>query len=284
MQHVAILRHQRHAVLALRHEHRIAARDLDGVARGSPDFLRRTGAAAGCLGEFLAVRRQDRGAVINREIQVLRIDDGALAHLARGVDGLADHAMGEHALGVIGQQHDVRARQRFLDRGDQLRLGLGRRGLRHFPVRTQHMRGVMLGDEAHLARGRPRRINDEMRLNGGILRQFAFQGRARGILADQADENAATAERCDVARDVTRATDIEFAALGRDHRRRRFGRHARDFAIDELVQHQIADAQNGLARHPLRQRIEINHESLNDSDPDDRENLSRKKQPNPRAA
>ena len=30
----------------------------------------------------------------------------------------------------------------------------------------------------------------------------------------------------------------------RDHRRRRFRRHARDVAIDEFVEHQVADAQH----------------------------------------
>ena len=53
---------------------------------------------------------------------------------------------------------------------DQLRLDLGRRGLRYLPVRAQHVRGVMLGNEADLARGWPRWIGNQMRLDGGILR------------------------------------------------------------------------------------------------------------------
>ena len=39
---------------------------------------------------------------------------------------------------------------------------------------------------------------------------------------------------------------IDLAALDRDHRRRRLRRNARDFAIDEVVEHQIADAEHGL--------------------------------------
>lgn len=33
-------------------------------------------------------------------------------------------------------------------------------------------------------------------------------------------------------------------------------------AVDEFVQHQVADAQHGLADNRLRQRVEIKHENL----------------------
>ncbi len=71
----------------------------------------RVGAAAGGLGEFLAIGRQQRRAAIDREIGALGIDDDGLAEFSRGVDDVADHARRQHALGVVGQQHDIGARR-----------------------------------------------------------------------------------------------------------------------------------------------------------------------------
>ena len=65
------------------------------------------------------------------------------------------------------------------------------------------------------------------------------------VFADQTDEHAMGAQARDVARHVTRAADHHFAALDRDDRRRRLRGDARNLAIDEVVQHQIAHAQHG---------------------------------------
>ncbi len=111
MDGLALTRHQGHAVLALRHQHSLAVRKLHRVLRGFGDTLFGIGTAAGGLREFLAIGREQRRAAINREIGALGIDDHRLAELARGVDDVADHPCGQHALGIIGQQDDVRARQ-----------------------------------------------------------------------------------------------------------------------------------------------------------------------------
>ena len=117
----------------------------------------------------------------------------------------------------------------------------------------------MLGDEAHLARRRPRRIANQHAFDPAFLRQRRLELRARLVLADQADEDAARAERGDVARDVAGAADIGLAALDGDDRRRRFRRNPRHLAIDELVEHEIADAQHGLAGNRMRQGVKIEH-------------------------
>ena len=62
----------------------------------------------------------------------------------------------------------------------------------------------------------------------------------------------ARAERDQVARHVAGAADHQVGALDRDHRGRRLRRDARDVAIDELVEHQIADAEHGLAARSAR--------------------------------
>ena len=53
--------------------------------------------------------------------------------------------------------------------------------------------------------------------------------------------------------------DIGLAALHGDHRGRRFRRNPRHLAIDEFVEHEVADAQHGLAGHRMRQGVEIEH-------------------------
>ena len=127
MDRLAVARHQRHAVLALRHQHGLAIGKLHRVLRGGGDVRVGIGAAAGRFREFLAIGRQQRRAAIDREIGALGIDDHALAEFARGVDDVADHPRGQHALGIVGQQHDIGARQQRQDGVDQLLLDIGGR-------------------------------------------------------------------------------------------------------------------------------------------------------------
>ena len=117
----------------------------------------------------------------------------------------------------------------------------------------------MLGDEAHLARGRPPGIANQHAFDQALLRKQAFQFRARVVLADQADENAARAEGSDIARDIAGAADIDLAALHGNHRRGRFRRNPRHLAIDEFVEHEVADAEHGLAGDRMRQGVKIEH-------------------------
>lgn len=243
----AIARHQRHAVLALRDQDRLAIGEPHHVLAGLDDALHRLGPAAGRFREFLAIGREQRGTAIDRPVQALGIDHHGLAELARGVDGVADHARGQHALGVVGQQHDVGARDLRQDRVDQFGFDVIGSRRRLLPIRAQHVRGKMLGDEAGFSRGRPRRIAHQHALDTGLLTQRRCQPPARIVLADEADEDAACAERRDIARDVAGAADVNLAALGRDDRRRRFRRDPRHLAIDELVQHDVADAKHRAA-------------------------------------
>ena len=82
------------------------------------------------------------------------------------------------------------------------------------------------------------------------------------ILADDADENAAGAEAGNVARDVARAADGEIIARHRQNRSRRFGRNARDFAVDEIVEHQVSDADDGLLGNELDHFFEVEHRAI----------------------
>ena len=256
---LAVARHQRHAVLALRHQHSLAIRKLHRVLRGIGDVLFGVGAAAGGFGEFPAIGRQQRRAAIDREIRALGIDYHALVKPARAVDDVSDHARRQHALGVVGQQHDIRARQKGQDGVDQLLLDLhrGRRG--HFPVRAQHVGGEMLGDEAHLSRGRLLGITNQHAFDETFLRKPRLQFRAGLVLADHPDENTARAERGDVAGHVAGAADVALGALDRDNRRGRFRRNPGHLAVDEFVEHEVSDAEHRLADNRMRKGIKIEH-------------------------
>src|SRR5258705_13317368 len=103
----------------------------------------------------------------------------------------------------------------------------------------------MFGDEADFSGRRPRGVADQQALDPALLRKLSLQLAARVALADQANEDAASAERGDVARDIAGAADIGLAALNRDDRRRRFRRNPRYLAVDEFIQHEVADAEHG---------------------------------------
>ncbi|MGY4429392.1 hypothetical protein ACVWWO_001869 [Bradyrhizobium sp. F1.13.1] len=128
MNGLVVARHQRHAVLALGDQDRFAIGEPHHVLAGIDDALRGVGAASGRFRKFLAIGREQRRAAIDRPVQAFGIDDHGLAEFSRGVDGVADDAGGQHPLGVVGQQHDVGARDLRQDRLDQ--LGLDRIGSR----------------------------------------------------------------------------------------------------------------------------------------------------------
>ena len=50
-----------------------------------------------------------------------------------------------------------------------------------------------------------------------------------------------------MTRDIAGPADMGFAARNGDDGHRRFRRNARDFAVNEFVEHEIADAQHRLA-------------------------------------
>ena len=64
----------------------------------------------------------------------------------------------------------------------------------------------------------------------------------------------AAAERGDVVRDVGGAAEAVLLLLEADHRDRRFGRNALDAADDEVIEHHVADDQDGRPAAAATQR------------------------------
>ena len=104
------------------------------------------------------------------------------------------------------------------------------------------------------------RLDNEMRTNRAIeLGKCIGQCARRVILADQADKDAVRAKRTDIAGNIAGAADLDLAARNRQHRRRRLRRNAAHLAIDEIVEHEIADAEHGLLRYKLQRFLKIEH-------------------------
>ena len=71
----------------------------------------------------------------------------------------------------------------------------------------------MLGNEAHLARGRSGFVGDQFGRNRRQLAERLAEFGAGLVAADQADENALGAQRRDVARDIAGAADLDRVAV-----------------------------------------------------------------------
>ena len=256
---LAVRRHERHAGFAARHQHGFAADRAVELGRGRGDVGFARDGMAGHLGKLMPVRSDQGRTLVAGKILAFGIDDHRLAELPGGFDQGPDDARREQALGIIGQHHARRARQRRQRLGEHGLFGLAIDRRRQLPVGAQQMGRMVLGDEADLARGHARAIDDQMgfdqRLGAELRRE-----RAPGIVvAHHADEDAAGAERGNVARHVAGAAHDQLAPGHRQDRCRRFGRDARDLAIDEVVEHQISDAEHGLLGHELERFLEIEH-------------------------
>src|SRR5947208_3724653 len=119
----------------------------------------------------------------------------------------------------------------------------------------------MLGNKPHLARRMATRFDHEMRTDRTTkLGKRIGQCARRVVLADEADKDTVSAERADIASNVAGAADLDLAARHRQHRRRRLRRNAAHFAIDEIVEHEIADAEHSLLRYKLQRFLKIEHD------------------------
>ena len=119
----------------------------------------------------------------------------------------------------------------------------------------------MLRNKPHFARGRPRSIDDQMRLDQSLGFEFGGERTPGIVVADDADEDATRAQRGDIAGYVARATHHQFALRDAENGRRRFGRNAHDLAIDEIIEHQVADADDGLVANKLERPLEVEHDT-----------------------
>ena len=116
---------------------------------------------------------------------------------------------------------------------------------RHLLVARRH--------HAQLPRRAARRVADDARRADRAPGEILEQPRAVGVAADDADRLDAAAERDDVVGDVGGAAEPLRLVVEADDRHRRFRRDPLDPADDELIEHQVADDQDGAAGEAIEQ-------------------------------
>jgi hypothetical protein len=112
------------------------------------------------------------------------------------------------------------------------------------------------GDEARLQGGRARGVGDQEALDAPLLADQAQRLVPLGVAADDPDQGHLAPQGRHVAGDVAgRAQHDQLAGAGQ-HRDRRLGRDAADVAVDEAVDHQVADAGHARPGQGGEQRLE----------------------------
>ena len=96
-------------------------------------------------------------------------------------------------------------------------------------------------------------------INGAELGERFINGAAGFVVADKTDENALRSKSRDVARDVAGATDLHRVVPDAQHRRRRLWGNPRDVAVDEVVEHDVADAKDRLSGNEPQRLFKIKH-------------------------
>ena len=165
-----------------------------------------------------------------------------------GNDGAGD-ALGERTLGVVGQHHRTDFGHRRFRMGDDRGFGFCTGRFHGLPIGPHQVGRVVLRHVAHLARRLPCPVDHQVGDDRAELGERSAQCAAGLVVADQPDEYALRPERGDVARDVASAADLDRVVRHLQNRRRRLRRNPRDFAVDEIVEHDVADAKNGLLRN-----------------------------------
>src|SRR3569833_1917269 len=104
------------------------------------------------------------------------------------------------------------------------------------------MRREMLRHESQLPRRRTRAIHHQMRGDPFPLAlQFGSQNLSGHVTTKDADEQAFRSETSDIARHVACTADDDVLTAVPDYRRRSLWRDARHVAVNEVVEHQVAD-------------------------------------------
>ncbi len=174
----------------------------------------------------------------------------------RGGDQLGGEAVGEHPLGVVGEDQHRAFGLPAGNRLEDLPAGGGIGGCYALVVRAEEL--LIAGEEAGLDRRPPSCLHDERE---GDRRALVFESRAElgaaAVVADDGRQPDGGAERPQVARDVADATRHRRLALDPQHRDGSLRRDALDRAIDPAVEHDVADAADACPADPLEQAQQI---------------------------
>ena len=205
-----------------------------GQRRG--DLLVRRGWHVCGVGQFGGIGLDDVHLAIAGEAAGLRIDNDARARRPAG----GDHRRGHDPLAVVRQQDEAHIGGHIADGAHQPLLDLTLGGSGDFVVHPQQL--LAAGDEASLQCRRPGGVSDDKTFDPGLGGDQPEGFMALAIAAHQADQTHMTAQRRDIARHIARRPEHDQFTVPGQHRDRRLRRDPRHLAIDEAVDHQVADA------------------------------------------
>ena len=145
------------------------------------------------MGQFAPVWLYQIGTAISYVIATLRVDDDTGIGLARRPDDLERHPFGQHALGVIRDDDNRMVGHKLARQPQQVFADIRIERDRAFAVGTQEL--LIACDIARLYRGRPLRLDEDMRL-GAVLRFYQTPDLSAGfVVADNGNERCSRAQR-----------------------------------------------------------------------------------------
>ncbi len=192
--------------------------------------------------QFEPIGREDGGAPIPRKILGFGVHDHRLAGLPSGIDGAAYHRVRQHSLRVVGQHDHIDIAERGRKLLQQAPRHLRRQRLLALAIRAHHL--LPVGNVAGFERCRARVIGNQRRTDRGRQCQLSAQVLGPDIGADHTQESDLGTERRDVACDIGRAARHVRGALDVDHRYRGFRGDSLHRAVDEAIEHDIAEHQD----------------------------------------
>ena len=168
-------------------------------------------------------------------------DDGNAMGFARIQSRLND-AFGDGALGIIRQDDEGGPSRNLMDGRNEFAFDVPVDSGDFFRIDAQQL--LRSRHETGFQSGRPPAHGDQIGFDIRQLTQQGSQFPALVIITDDADQGRVKAKRGKVARHIPCTARHGCFACAAHDRNRRFRRDARDIAIDEPVQHDVADADN----------------------------------------
>ena len=229
-----------HAVAAAGDQDRAERVAVDERPAGGDDGVVALQALACSMGELGAVRRQHRGAGVAPIVAALGIDHHRAARAVGGLDQAPQQVRREDPLGVVGEDHRVRGRERVPCEADQAVGRAGRDRLGRLRIGAEQL--LRAGDEARLLGGLAPAFHQQVGLDPFLAPDHAGEPAPHLVVPDHGEQRRVRAQRDEIAHHIAGAAQHVDIAVGAQDRHRRLGRGALDPPVDEAVQHHVADA------------------------------------------
>ncbi len=247
--------HDRHAALAASDDECAGDVLREDLAASRDDLLVGCALVTASALQLVQVRSQDRRSLVLEKRAALRVYEHLFSRPARRRNRTRHYGVAQHPLGIVGEHDDVGIGQRSFEL--RQRRGRDRRRQRSFALHVGPQDLLTRGQMPGLERGGTGGIDDHLRPQRRHFGQPRAQLTSRLIVSDHSKEYRLASQGRDVPRDIGGASGHVGGALDSHHRHRSFGRHALNRAVDEPIQHHVAEHQNSGAGERLQDSQQI---------------------------